>query len=81
MNRALALHITCHMRDCVLGRYRYQHMHVIGLQMPFQHSTFLLASQAVQHLAKILTELIIKHFSTAIGYPYYMKLVFQLDVA
>jgi hypothetical protein len=54
---------------------------MIGLQMPFQHPTLLLAGKVMENISEILAELTVKHFPSAFRYPHYMELAFPFRVA
>ena len=81
MNRTLAFHIPHHLSHCILGRDGDQHMHMVGLQVSFQHPALLLPGQIMQHVAKVFPELAIEHLPPAFRDPHDMELAFPFGVA
>src|SRR5205809_250119 len=62
MDRTLALHISDNLTDCIFGRDRQHHVHMVRHQMPFLNPAFTLFSQFSQYLTKMLSQLTVKDF-------------------
>ena len=56
-------------------------MHMVGLQVSFQHPALLLPGQIMQHVAKVFPELAIEHLPPAFRDPHDMELAFPFGVA
>lgn len=55
MNRAFAFDVPHHLRYRVLRRYLYQHVYMVGHQVPFQYPALLLLRQSVKYLAQTIS--------------------------
>ena len=73
---AFSLDIANYLRNSVFWRNGYQHMNVVWHQMPLYNLALLLSCQFVEHFAKMLTQLLIQHFSAAFWDEYHMIFVF-----
>jgi len=53
VNGAFALHVPDHLCHSILWWYRYQHVDMIGLQMPFKDFALLLPRKFMENLPKV----------------------------
>src|SRR5712691_8315540 len=72
MNRALSLDEPDHLRHRVLRRYRDEHVHVIGHQMPLLYPAFPLLGQPSENLPKVLPQLPIQRAPSALRYEHHV---------
>jgi hypothetical protein len=72
VNRALAFDKPDHLRHRVLGRYRNQHVNMIGQQVPFFDSAFLLLRKPAEYFPQMSSEFRVQRLPAALWYEDHM---------